>query len=165
MRRLPAIVVSLALLLACFGIAKAQLSAHQPLYTYDPLHGKLPDANVRNWIRLVILRPRNSLAPIFLISPEHFEVADPEILIQLPKRQYDLIAEHTRAGRCARSDVPVSQLFLEVTEHTRDGTHVPCRMTRPEACRYLNGVARIPGIVWRDRRWEMLRLVRSGFGC
>ena len=168
MGRPLATAISFALLSGCFGIAKAQEPAQKPVYVYDPIHGKLPDESVRNWIRLVILGPRWGMPPIFLISPTRFEVAYPEILIQLPKREYDQVSRHMAASRCTRSDAPISQLSqlrLEVTEHTRDGTQTPCRMSRHEACRYLNGVTKIPEIGWKGKKWEVLRIVLSGFGC
>lgn len=165
MRWLLIIAICAAFSLMSLGIAAAQVSASSPMYMYDPIFGKTPDKSVKNWIRLVILRPRTSLTPIFFISPDNFDVAGPEKLILLSKKQYGLVARRTRTDQCARSNTPASQQFLGVTEYPEGGSQAICRMTRPEACRYLNSISKISEIGWENTKWELLRLVHSGFGC
>jgi hypothetical protein len=162
MRRLIAATAYVAFLSMCFGIAGAQPTAPSSLFVHDPdpIFGKTPDAE--NWIRLVLLTPRTREVPIFLISPTRFNVAPPEVLIQLSKAQYDLVVQYTRDSQCAPREL-ASQLFLDVTEHTKAGLRLICRLTHREACRYLDGMTKISKVVWKDKWWDTLRLLR--YGC
>ena len=126
-------------------------------------HGKTPGKNAKNWIMLIMLTPRSSPPPIFLISPTTFHVKAPQILIRLSRAQYSSFARYTRAYRCQQtSGGYLPSEFLEATEHANGKTQVICRMPQLAACRYLTGIRAFHAI---DRVQPLRSMSVNNIGC
>jgi hypothetical protein len=148
------------------GGAMAGSTKLPPIVGEELLYGKTPDKNAKDWIRLILLTPRNGPSPIFFISPTTFHVEEPQILFHLSKRDYKLFDDYTYANRCNHTSGDyLPPQVLEASEHTDANTRVVCRLTQPATCRYLNGISKISNVDWANKKWEPLRRLNGFLGC
>ena len=132
----------------------------------DYFYGKTPDKSVKNWIRIILLTPRNSPSPVFLISPTKFDVRPPQILIDLTAAQYAGFVQYSRANRCklvSKKFLPAD--VLEAAEYSDGHSQILCRMSQIAACRYLNGIGSLPNIGWTEPKWQIFKRVHINLRC
>jgi hypothetical protein len=108
---------------------------------YDPMYGKIPDKEVKNWIRFVSLLPRSGPSEVLLFSPQKFDVSRIQKLILLPTSQYNSFARYTARYRCQAANEPAKPSeTLEVTKYSNGRAEIICRMSFAETCAYLRGI-------------------------
>jgi hypothetical protein len=126
----------------------ASLTAAKEVY----VAGSARDPGVEHWISYQIKGPSNHPYPIVYLSTRHFETMPAEFLIVLPPARYDIVSAYTEA-RIARPDCPGEEpagnvwYSVEIAEHESRHTK-RCIIPQADACDYLSGVLRLPGIEW-----------------
>lgn len=113
-------------------------------------YGQTPDANVRNWIRLVVIGARNRPFPVIFFSPQRFKTPGfPEVHIVLRYGEYRRLTAFTRTKRCSIGAIerPAWGTLL-VTEYRNAHASDLCVLPPDAACDYLSEISMLSGITW-----------------
>ena len=155
--------LGLIVLVSCVGVA-AELPLPDPKVF---MYGQTPDAQVKNWIRLVVLGARDKPFPVIFFSPQRFKTPGfPEVHIVFPDREYRRLAAFTRTKRCSIRIIerPAWGTLL-ITEYTDAHASDLCVMPPETACDYLFSISMLSGIHWPAAKLEPIHELAASIKC
>jgi hypothetical protein len=102
-------------------------------------------------MKYVITSPPNHPYRVVFFSPQNFRTTGygTDVLLVLPRREYDLLDSFTRTQQCHKAGFPLSGGMI--TAH--NGGHVRvCQLAEDAACDYLTVISTLPGIHWTEEQ-------------
>jgi hypothetical protein len=128
--------------------------------------GTLPPSSVKNWIRLDNIGPENAPVPIVWISSSRFRRVNPDMLVVLPRHEFESLVTFVRSNQCSTVlDKPPGWGTLGVTEFS-DGKLKPlCIMPCDKAHDYLPKILALSSINWTERKARPIRLLTISLAC